>query len=259
MSKSGYITATEQIYRTPTAGETIDLYTTLNPIPTETMVPTPIGGDTGYYVIHSNIDGARVYLDSTYKGITANGILSVMVYSTGTPYSTYRVEKNGYVTATGKLPASPGRGQTVPVFVTLTLAYSPTPVPPTALPTTAFNPPGSGQGYIAIHANVEGAKVTIGDYISGTIQNGVYKATVSTTGTPFSTFTLSKDGYTTVTGKIPRQPSSGETVDVYATLNAVPTRVPTTYSPVPAWMPVIATIGALLVAGVRSGRNKKNH
>jgi hypothetical protein len=252
VSKTGYSTDSEPITRMPSAGEYIDLYAILSPTPT--VVMTTLGGDVGYYVIHSNVDGASVYLDSTYKGTTQNGVLSVPVYSTGTPYSTYRVEKNGYTSVMEKLPTSPAKGQTVQIYVTLSPSYSPT-TEPTAAP---VNPPGSGQGYIAIHANVDGAKVTIGSSTAGTIRNGVLTVTISTTGTPFSSFTVSKDGYTTVTGKVPRQPASGETVDVYVTLNAVPpTTLPPTKSPLPVFVPVIAITGALLVMAAL-GRNRKN-
>jgi hypothetical protein len=252
VSKTGYSTDSEPVTRMPSAGEYLDLYAILSPTPT--VVMTTLGGDVGYYVIHSNIDGASVYLDSSYKGTTQNGVLSVPVYSTGTPYSTYRVEKNGYTTVMEKLPTSPAKGQTVQIYVTLSPSYSPT-TEPTAAP---VNPPGSGQGYIAIHANVDGAKVTIGSSTAGTIRNGVLKVTMSTTGTPFSSFTVSKDGYTTVTGKVPRQPASGETVDVYVTLNAVsPTTLPPTKSPLPAFLPVIAITVSLLVMAAL-GRNRKN-
>ena len=83
-----------------------------------------------------------MYLDSTYKGTIQNGVLSVAVYSTGTPYSTYRVEKNGYTAAIGKLPISPAKGQTVQVYVTISPAYNPATVSTSA----PVNPPGSGQG-----------------------------------------------------------------------------------------------------------------
>ena len=63
---------------------------------------------------------------------------------------------------------------------------------PTAQPTTQASPPGSEHGWIAIHANVEGATVTVGSNTVGTIRNGVLRVSVATTGTPYSEFTVSK-------------------------------------------------------------------
>jgi hypothetical protein len=80
--------------------------------------------------------------------------------------------------------------------------------------------------------------VTVGSNIVGTIRNGVLKVPVATTGTPYAEFTVSKPGYATTTGTVPRQPAVGETVDMYVTLTeSSPAPVPTTQSPVP--LPVI--------------------
>jgi hypothetical protein len=253
VSRSGYVTYYGSIASMPVSDQTIDLYATLNPVPTSTTAPTtistPIGGDAGWYAVSCNVNGATVYFDSVYKGTIADGTLSVQVYSTGTPYKTYRVEKAGYVTTSGTLPASPAKGQTVPVRV----ALSPTSTLTTIAQTTApVNPPGSEHGWIAVHANVDGATVTVGSNTMGVIHNGVLKIPVATTGTPYSAFTVSKTGYATTTGTVPLQPAAGETVDIYVTLNPVqPTPVPTTQSPVS--LPVIAAglVGAVLLLTVR--------
>jgi hypothetical protein len=247
VSRSGYVTYTGSISGMPSDGETIDLYATLNPVPTSepTTVETPIGGDAGWYTILCNVNGASVYFDSTYKGTTREGGLDIHVYSTGTPYTTYRVEKNGYITSSGSLPAAPAKGQSVPVRVTLEPAGTLTPTVP---PTTQVNPPGSEHGWIAIHANVEGATVTIGSKTMGTIRNGVLRVSVATTGTPYSAFTVSKPGYATTTGTVPRQPAAGETVDIYVTLaEEPPTPVPTQDSPVPLPVIVAGLLGSVLL------------
>ncbi|MFA4878076.1 MAG: hypothetical protein WC586_11755 [Methanoregula sp.] len=252
VSRSGYVTYQGTIARMPADGETIDLYATLNPVTTAaTPVPTtsaaPIGGDVGWIAVHESIDGASVYFDTTYKGVISGGILTVPVYTTGTPYTTYRVEKSGYLTASGSLPAAPAKGQTVGVWVTLVPVSSATTVPTTIVP-----PPGSGHGYIAIHCTVEGAKVTLGSNPVGFTHNGVLTVPVSVTGTPYSAFTLTKEGYTPATGTIPRQPSAGETVDVYVTMNPVaPTPAPTTKSPVSLPVIVCGILGALFVLSCR--------
>ena len=250
VSKNGYVTFTEPISGMPSDGQTTDLYATLNPVPTTSVpITTPtsvqttspvIGGDEGWYKITGNVNGASVYLDSAYKGSLSGGSLSVPVYSTGTPYKTYRVEKEGYVTVTGSLPAAPAKGQTVTVPVTLTAVVAPT---ITAQPTVSAAPPGSEKGYIAIHANVDGATVTVGSNPVGIITNGVLKIPVSTTGTPFAEFIVAKPGYTTTTGTVPRQPAAGETVDIYVTLAAE--AVPTTESPLSFVVVLAGVIGAI--------------
>ncbi|HOD86015.1 MAG TPA: PEGA domain-containing protein [Methanoculleus sp.] len=82
-------------------------------------VSAQIGGDEGWYRVHCNIDGADVYFDGRYQGTTYGGSLDLPVYTTGSPYSTIRVEKSGYHTYTGSLPSSPAAGETVDVYVTL--------------------------------------------------------------------------------------------------------------------------------------------
>ncbi|MFA4859335.1 hypothetical protein [Methanoregula sp.] len=254
VSRNGYVTYQGTIARMPSDGETITLYATLNPSTTATTaVPTTaetlIGGDVSWIAVHESIDGASVYFDSTYKGTISGGILTVPVYTTGTPYKTYRVEKSGYVTASGSLPSAPAKGQTAGVWVTLTPVSSPTYV---TAPTTATQIPGSGQGYIAIHCSVEGAKVLLGSTPSGFIHSGILTIPVATTGTPFSQFTVTKDGYATATGTIPRQPGVGETVDIYVTLTpGTPTPAPTTQSPVSLPVIVAGILGAAFVLVTR--------
>jgi hypothetical protein len=250
VSKSGYVTYSDSLSRMPSDGETINLYATLNPVATTlpTTATTPIGGDQGWYQVSCNVNGASVYFDSSYKGTISSGSLTVPVYSTGTPYKTYRVEKNGYVTATGTLPAAPANGQTVTVYVTLNPAGTSTPTP---LPTATAAPLGSEHGWIAVHTNIDGATVSLGGNDMGVTKNGVLKVQVSTTGTPYSTFTVTKTGYATVTGTVPRNPSAGETVDVYATLTEEkPAPVPTTQSPVPVPVILSGLVGAVIIAGL---------
>ena len=260
VSKAGYVTYTGEISSMPSDSQTIDLYATLNPVPTSvvtTTLPTTIqttspiiGGDEGWYKITSTVNGASVYLDSAFKGKISAGSLSVPVYSTGTPYKTYRVEMAGYETVTGSLPSSPAKGQTVTVHVTMVPVVTQTMTPQ---PTASVAPPGSGTGYIAIHSNINGATVTIGSQPAGIITNGVLKVPVSVTGTPFSAFTVSKPGYATTTGTIPRQPAAGETVDIYVTLNAE--AVPTTESPLSPVVIFAGIIGAVILA-VRGDKNR---
>ncbi|MDD4252234.1 MAG: PEGA domain-containing protein, partial [Methanoculleus horonobensis] len=78
-----------------------------------------LGGDEGWYRVHCNVDGADVYFDGQYKGTTYGGALDVPVYTTGSPYNTFRVEKSGYQSYTGSLASDPAAGETVDVYATL--------------------------------------------------------------------------------------------------------------------------------------------
>jgi len=84
----------------------------------------PIGGDKGYYLVHCNVDGASVFLNDYYKGMTRNGTLLIQVYTTATPYFTYTVEKDGYETFTAPITKHPAKGQTVDLYANLTPAGS---------------------------------------------------------------------------------------------------------------------------------------
>jgi hypothetical protein len=84
-----------------------------------------VGEDKGWISVYCNENGASVYFDNDYKGMTSGGVLTVEVYTTATPYGQYRVEKSGFNTATGSL-TMPGKGQTEKIWVTL----NPIPTPP---------------------------------------------------------------------------------------------------------------------------------
>jgi len=249
VSKTGYYTYEGAIPSMPADGQTADLYATLNPVPTPTTavttVATPIGGDIGWYTVHCNVDSASVYFDGSYKGIISGRTLSVGVYTTGTPYSSYRVEKSGYVTATGPLPAAPSKGQTKDVYVTLN------PVP-TATPIII----GGDKGYFVVHCNVEGASVWFDSTYQGVIANGVLTVQVAITGTPYSTYEVSRSGYIPFNGVITDRPAKDQTIDLYATLTpahtatqtAIPTTAPATTPITYAPLPETVIIGALAVA-----------
>ena len=76
-------------------------------------------GDTGYYLIHCNVEGAEVYFDQDSKGVITDGTLLVKIYLTATPYHRYSVSKAGYVTINEALPSYPAKDQTKDIFVTL--------------------------------------------------------------------------------------------------------------------------------------------
>ncbi|MCK9316933.1 hypothetical protein [Methanoculleus sp.] len=203
----------------------------------------PVGGDNGWYAVNGNVNGAQVYFDDEYKGTIDAGVLYVAVYTTGAPYQSFRVEKDGYTTYYGDVTSVPGKGEVFDLYATIN------PVQPTQGPII-----GGDIGWYTVHANVDGATVQFDNEVKGTINQGVLSVQVYTTGTPYSTYTVTKEGYQPYTGTIDRHPAKGETVDLYVTMNPAPTPVPTQKSPL---SPVVVG-GALLIVGLLVAGRKQN-
>jgi hypothetical protein len=79
----------------------------------------PLGGSTGWYRVHCDIEGASVFFDGIYQGKICHGSLLVRVYMTGTPLRTYTVTKPGYETFEGSLADIPARGRITDIFIEL--------------------------------------------------------------------------------------------------------------------------------------------
>ena len=96
-----------------------------------TLIPaaSALGGDEGWITITCNVNEASVSFDGEYKGMIKGGSLTIPVYTTGTPYQSFSVEKSGYTTYTGGL-IMPVSGQTRTFYATLNPLSTPTPVPP---------------------------------------------------------------------------------------------------------------------------------
>jgi hypothetical protein len=204
-----------------------------------------IGGDQGWYAVHCNVDGANVYFDGVLKGQIAQGILNVPVYTTGTPYKTYSVQLDGYTTFNAPITQYPSKGEQVDLYATLNPVATPTPEQPI----------GGNIGWYVVNCNVDGATVFFDTTNEGQIAQGTLTVQVYVTGTPYQTYSVQKPGYTTFNAQITQFPGKGEKVNLYATLNPVPTStpIPTTKSPIPAEIIVVAVtiagIGAVICAG----------
>lgn len=112
---------------------------------------------------------------------------------------------------------------TVPTVVTPeTTVTVPTVV--TQPTTTAPTQVGGGKGYIDTYCNVDGASVYFDGSYQCMIAQGVCTVGVSPTGSPISTVTVSKSGYTTWSGTLSQMPADGQHVPVYATINPISTQ-----------------------------------
>ncbi|MBN2733338.1 MAG: hypothetical protein JXQ82_00560 [Methanomicrobiaceae archaeon] len=197
-----------------------------------------VGGDQAWFNVHCNVDGASVYFDSDYKGETYGGILSVPVYTTATPYKTITVEKAGYTTWTDPITSYPEMGETLDVYATINPA--PTPVPTMI---------GGDMGFYVIYCNVDGASVYFNDDYKGEISGGELTVSVYTTGTPYTTYTVQKAGYTPFTAQMSEYPTKGESVKLHATLTPAPqpTSTPVSVFTVFSGL-IIAIFGFVLIA-----------
>lgn len=195
----------------------------------------PVGGDQGWYAVNCNVDGATVYFDSTMVGTIQGGVLYVPAYVTGTPYKTFMVTKEGYTTATGTIPSVPAKGETLDLYATLN-------------PITTTQPTivGGDQGWYVVHCNVNGATVLFDNQVQGVIAQGTLTVPVYATGTPYRTYTVVMQGYSTYTSTLDQVPAKGQQVDLYATLNPLPPSPTTTKSPVPVGLVLVALVAGII-------------
>jgi hypothetical protein len=165
------------------------------------LAATPIGGSVGAFNVLCSVNGAKVWLDNDYKGEISGGSLMIAVYSTGTPYQTYRVEADGYESFLGLIQEYPTGGGVVDLPVTL-----------------VKEPIGGNIGTFRFTSNVNGAYVFLDGEYQGVIENGQLMVQVYTTGTPYKKYTVQANGYNTLTGTVQRMPAAGEVLDIRADL-----------------------------------------
>jgi len=88
-----------------------------------------VGGNEGWIEIQCNVNGASVSFNGEYKGVTSGGSLTVPVFTTGTPYTSFTVSKSGYIPFDGAL-SMPAEGQTKTFYATLNPISTQTTAPP---------------------------------------------------------------------------------------------------------------------------------
>ena len=154
----------------------------------------------GWIEVISNVDGASVYFDNKYQGVTLDGQLVVTVYM-AVPVTSYRVEKDGFSTAAGTL-TMPEAGATTKAYAVLRPVSTPT-------PTATY-------GVLSVDSSPRGAKI----YLNGFYRN-VSPSTFDqlTPGSYTVAFVL--DGYQSYSTLV--RISAGTTTNVYTTLAPVST------------------------------------
>ena len=89
---------------------------------------------------------------------------------------------------------------------------------------------GGDQGWYEFHCQADGAKVMLDDKYVGDIANGVLVVPIYTTGTPYSTYTVTYQGCVssdTITRSLPGVPAKGQTIDIYVDIEPDPCPTPT--------------------------------
>ena len=147
------------------------------------LVPaaSALGGGEGWIQINCNVDGASVSFDGAYQGVTSGGSLTVPVYTTGAPFTSFTVDKAGYTSFSGPL-TMPAVGETRTFYSTLNPIATPTPVPP------------SNVGSIYVSSTPTGAQIYFNGNYRGTAPLTIYSVYPGT-----YTLTADLSGYRTFT------------------------------------------------------------
>jgi hypothetical protein len=149
-----------------------------------------IGGNEGWIQIQCNVNGASVSFNGEYKGVISGGSLTVPVYTTGTPYTSFSVSESGYIPYDGEL-SMPAEGQTRTYYATLNPITTPTTVPPVRYGSVFVESSPTGAD-IYFDGNYRGrAPLTISDVWPGT-----YSVSAEMTGYQTYTATTSVSGDT---------------------------------------------------------------
>ncbi|MFA6361914.1 hypothetical protein [Methanoregula sp.] len=107
-------------------GNPVDLDSARTPVPD--LYNLTFGENTGWFVVHANVDDATVDFDTDRIGALSHGTLVVPVNVTAPRYKTVSVFKLGYISFPVTIDRYPERGGTVDLYATLTV------------PTTATRP-----------------------------------------------------------------------------------------------------------------------
>jgi len=169
-------------------------------------IQTPVAGEQGYYDITSSPSGAAATVDGTAVGTTPTTATVI----TGASGHTIAVNKAGFE-PWSKYVETPEAGKHVAVNAVLVAIPTPT-------PTQTTPAPGSQKGYYKVSSDPTGGSVLFDGTNYGLTPVTI---TVSTTGTPDHTITVSKSGYQTWSQFYSGNPAADKTINVFATLYPV--------------------------------------
>lgn len=186
VAKTGYTTWSGSLSHMPADGEHVAVYSTLNPVPTETITIEPV--QTGVIYAQSSPAGAGIYMNGNFFGYSPVTIPNLVPGS----YS-MRASLNGYTTDT----------RIVNVYAGQTATYYPTLQP--------SPPPPRSTGTVTVTSNPDHALI----YVDGTYQG---KAPLTITLYPGShAFRLSLTGYSDYTTNVYVNANSNQNLNAIMT------------------------------------------
>ena len=161
------------------------------------MIPVAAAAvsNQGWIQVISNVDGASVYFDNKFQGLTSDGQLVVTVYMAA-PVSTFRVEKDGFTTAAGTL-TMPEAGGTTKAYAVLRPVSTPT--------------PSATYGAISVDSSPQGAQIYLNGYYRGISPFSLDQLTPGS-----YTIAVVLDGYNSYSTLV--RISAGSTTNVYTAL-----------------------------------------
>nr|WP_330217428.1 PKD domain-containing protein [Methanosphaerula palustris] len=185
--------------------------------PTSTVTPTPTGAlPVANFTVMAGAPGSLA-IQVTDTSTNATSVRYDLGDGTTTAYRNFQFTYWQAGTYTIEQTATNAAGSSMKTVEVIVPATTPT-------PTITFPPIGGDQGWYTVHCNVDGATVIFDQTTMGTIAQGILKIPVYVTGSPYGTYTVQKDGYSTVSGVITEHPGKDQNVDI--TVHLTPTSTP---------------------------------
>jgi len=179
-----------------------------------TVIEVPIvGGGKGYYLVHSNAEGADVYFNNDwYEGKIENGTLLVETCLTCTPVWSYTVKKCGYFPLTQNNSRYPHQDEVIDLYANLT--HPKEPLIPDFTSNTTTGPIPLVVGFTSHSIGVaetwnwsfgDGTYSEERDPVHTYIADGIYNVSLSGTNSACQNNTIVKKDYITA-GTPPKPP-----------------------------------------------------
>jgi hypothetical protein len=195
----------------------------------------PVGESTGYFVVRMidqscgcPLDAGSVFFDGEFKGEISRGKLLVEVFNASTPYTSFRVEKDGFIPFTGSIDSVPLKNGTIELIAYMEPVEGPIP-----------SLIEEDTGYYLVRCDVENASVFFDNDYKGRITEGKLLIEVVITQTPYSVFSVENEGYEKYQGVISPVPASGETLELVADMTPLPGKTQSPLSLYPVFLALV--------------------
>lgn len=195
----------------------------------------PVGESNGYFLVRMidqscgcPLDDGSVFFDGEFKGEISRGKLLVEVFTASTPYTSFRVEKDGFIPFIGGIDAVPLKNGTIELIAYMEPVEGPTP-----------SLIKEDKGYYLVRCDVENASVFFDNDYKGRITEGKLLIEVVIDQMPYSVFSVENEGYETYQAVISAVPASGETLELVADMTPLPVPTQSPLSLYPAFLALV--------------------